>query len=567
MTRRKRTLGVLWIGVLGLAAAWTPTTATAQTIVVTARSLKDLAGDFEYLLKAAAPAGMDVQQVTGLVKQVQSGELVKGLDADRGFGVAITLPKDFPAGEPPTIVVAIPVTDLGQFLDSIKNFGITVDDKPGVEGFSHKVSGPNDNPTLFVVQSRGYALFTPIPDGAEKLKEVDPASWKAKGRPQALLSARVQIAEIPEGLKEQVLAQAEAQLQQQGERKPNEDEAEFKGRMAGQQLVMDGFKSLVRDGDAIALEIDLDRKAGELAVDLSFSGKPGTGVAKSLRSLAGRRSRFEDLVKDGSMAFWATFPMAKELRDGIAQGLDSAMTSELAGLSSPEKKKLYTRLAELLKKNLGAPDLDYGVAFGRAATAGGKAPHFSLIFGMKVQDGREFEKLVRDALEQEKPEKGMKVEFGVAKAADGTAIHRLSGPIDEKDPKDARIAEAFGKGMSLGFAFRDDAILAVLGEDSTGQLKMALDALASPRPAADGPGVPIAAIIRVADLGALADTEKDREDFRRVAEQTFAGENAKKDRLALVVKGEGDGLHLRLSLDVPVLKLLASVGHRMQMAK
>src|SRR5262249_36315015 len=149
--------------------------------------------------------------------------------------------------------------------------------------------------------------------------------------------------------------------------------------------------------------------------------------------------------------------------------------------------------------------------------------------------------LLRDAIAHEKPEKGFKMEFGVSKAADGTEIHRLSGPFKEDDPKEASMVKAFGKEASLAFAFREGSILSVFGEESTGQVKMALDRLAPSRPA-DGSNVPIAAVVRVADLDAFFDKEEERDKFRRAAEGAFAGDAAKKDRLSLAVKGEGDGL-------------------------
>lgn len=566
MIQRKRTFGLLWVGVLGLlapAATWT-TTATAQTIVVTARSVKDLAGDFEYLIKAAAPQGMNVQAAVDALNQLRSGEMVKGLDQARGFGLAITLPKDFPAGGvPPTVVVAVPVTDLGQFLTSLGNLGIAVDDKPGVEGFSHKVSGPNDNPTLFVVQAKGYALFTPFPVDADKLKAVDPSSWKAKGRPEAALSARVQLSEIPDALKEQFVAQLEAQSQPE-ERKPGEDEAEFKGRVAGARVAMDALKSLVRDGDALSLALDVDRKAGELALDLSLSARPGSDMAKSMRSLGGRRSRFQELAKDGSLAFWASFPVAKEFREGIVQGIDASTKAGLDKVTTDAQKKLFTRFVDLLKANIGASEFDYGIAFGRQEKDGKKAPHFSIVFGMKVQDGRAFDKLIRDAIEQEKPDKGMKVEFDVAKAGDGTGIHRLSGPFNEKDPKEANMLKTFGKGSSLAFAFRDDAIFLVFGEESVAAVRSAVEGYAANRPAAAGPGAPIAGVVRLADFGVFADDEGARESFRRASEAAFGGDAAKKDRFSVVLKGEGDGVRLRVSLDVPAMKYLATVGQSMK---
>src|SRR5262249_47441677 len=181
------------------------------------------------------------QSALDALNQFKSGEMIKGLDRARGFGLAVTLPRDFPQGGPPSIVAAVPVSDLGQFLDSLKGLGLAVDDQPGVAGFSHKVTAPDGNTNVFVLESRGYALFSLVPDGADRLKALDPSSWSPKGRADSTLAARVRLSEIPDALKEQFLTQMEAQANQKNEGKPGEKEEEYKARLAGQEYVLDGF--------------------------------------------------------------------------------------------------------------------------------------------------------------------------------------------------------------------------------------------------------------------------------------------------------------------------------------
>lgn len=105
-------------------------------------------------------------------------------------------------------------------------------------------------------------------------------------------------------------------------------------------------------------------------------------------------------------------------------------------------------------------------------------------------------------------------------------------------------------------AFRQDAIVASFGEDGLDSLLKALEKSSdAPATASDGP---IAMVIRVASLGEFAD--KDREAFRKAAADAFPGEGPKRDRVALDLKGEGDGIRLRLAIDVPALKLMVLAG-------
>jgi hypothetical protein len=544
---------------MGPAAA---TTAPGQTIVVTAKSVKDLVDDCEYLIKSVAPeADPMVQATLNNLNQFKAGALIKGLDQNRGFGLAVTLPKDFPQGGPPSVVAAVPVSGFMPFLDSLKGFGLTVDDQPGVPGFSHKVTAPDGNTTVFVLESKGYALCSLVPDGADRIRAMDPSSWRPKGRTETALSARVQVSEIPEALKDQFLNQLEVEAGQQKERQPGESDAAYRGRIAGQDLAYNAIQSIVREGDAIALDLDFNRTTSSVALELAATARPNTAMAKTLQALNARRSRFEVLGQDAVMALWASVPMGKALGDVMNDGIDQGVKEGLKTLNPEEQRKLHARFVDLVKANLASPDLDWGVAIRRSSSDGGREPRFSVLLGMTVRDGREFDRLIRDAVAQVKPEKGVKVSFDVMKTADGTAIHQMTGPYDEKDKKDADIIKRFGK-ASLSFAFRNDAVLASFGEDSPTALRQALERLASPLPPGPSSDGPVAGVVRVASLGELA--EENQQALRRVTAEVFPGDAVKRDRISLGLKGEGTGIRLRFAIDLPAFKLGVRMGQERQ---
>ena len=144
--------------------------------------------------------------------------------------------------------------------------------------------------------------------------------------------------------------------------------------------------------------------------------------------------------------------------------------------------------------------------------------------------------------------------FDVAKAADGTAIHEMTGPYDKDD---ADIVKHFGKG-SLAFAFRENDVLIAFGEDSKTALRKALEG--SSKPAASGSAGPVAVVVRVASLGEFA--EGNQEAYRKAADEVFAGKAVKRDRIVLGLTGEGDGIRLRLSIDLPAVKMAAKMSDK-----
>jgi hypothetical protein len=563
MTFRTPKFSVLLVSVFGL-AGWVETV-PGQTVVLTAKSGTELADDLESLIKAAAPEGDPrARAVLEAVSRFKAAELFKGLDRSRGFGLVVTLPKDPGADGPPSVVAAVPVSDFGQFLDSLKDLGLTIDDQPGVPGFSHKVTMPNGNPTLFLLQSRGYALCSLVPDGADRIKAMDPSSWKPRGRGEPILSITVQPSEIPEALKDQFLNQVEANVHQQDQRRPGEADSEYRGRLAGQNLVVKAFRSMVRDAGAITLDLDLNRKTSEIALEFAMTARPNTSMARTLRALTGRRSRFRGLSHDPIQTAWISLPVAKEVGDLVSDSFERELKEYSEKLESQAEKTLLTRFGELLKANLKVPEIDLGVAVQRTAPDGSNTTPLVVLGGMKIQSGREAERLVRDAIEKfklsenvkTKPGEDVKIHFDVAKAADGTAIHQISGHFEVTDTD---LVKSFGKPTGF-FAFREDALLVSFGENGLTPLRRALDGLSSsPAPGGDES---VSTIMHMARLGDFAD--KDQEKFRRAAAQVFRGDHAQHDRIHLGLRGDGDGMRLRLAIDAPVLKLLVLLGDQNQ---
>jgi hypothetical protein len=279
-----------------------------------------------------------------------------------------------------------------------------------------------------------------------------------------------------------------------------------------------------------------------------MTAKPGTAMARTLRDLNGRRSRFEGFGRDAALGLWVNLPLATALSDALANGFDQGLQDGLKQVKSDEEKKLLERLAELAKSNLTAADLDVGVAIRRANPDGQGAPRFVLVSGMRLKDGREFERLAREAAAKVKPQEGVQIRFDVARAKDGTAIHEITGPF--KDHENAETVRQFGKG-SLSLAFRADSVLAAFGEGSIEVLKHALDdAPAAPAGKSDGPA---AISLRMAALGEFA--EKNKEALKRATAEIYKGDAPKNDRMFLGLTGDGDGIRLRAAVDLLALKL------------
>lgn len=550
MTRRcvSAWLGVLLVpGLLGVVPRL-----PAQTLVATAHSAGRLADDLEYLAKALAPAGDESLQA-GLraLKQFKDGELVRGLDRTRLIGVAVTLPQD--PGGAPMVVAAVPVTNYAQFLDSLKDLGITVDADSGVPGFSHRVTTPDGAQTLFALEARKYAFFSLIPSRADSISKLDPASWRPKGGAEGDLSLALNLSQLPDAVRDQFINGLEASMAETEARRPDEPEAEYKGRMAGAKVSAEAVKLLIREGEAVELALTVDPSREEIVLDLTASARMGTSLAKTLAAFSERKSRFPWIEAGSPLSGWVSLPIPKQMGDALAETLETERKESESKAKDDAAKALNQRVYDLLKQAVTGGDLDMGLAVqGPVKNAAGQS-RYTIITGMKVPSGKDAERLIRDAAAQIPPEKRESLKLDAAKARDGTPIHQFVTPESTLDPK---LVKQFG---ATGFflAFPGDTALLTFGDEGEKAIRQAIDNLAKP---AVGRGDPASFQTHVSSLGQLAD--QDPEAVRQAAAEIFQGARASRDRITLSLKGEGPRLRLKLTVDVPALKFAVKIGRK-----
>jgi hypothetical protein len=552
MTRRP---ALTWLTVLffaGLPGA--EPTARGQTALATARSAGELADDLEFLARAVAPAGENgLQPVLDVLRRFKQGEMLRGFDRTRPFGVSATLSPN--PGEPPSVVAAVPVTDFAQFLDSLKALGMTVDDKAGVPVFSHKITFPDGERSVFALQSKQYAFFSLVPAGADQILTMDPATWRPKAGGEGDVTLALALSKLPDPIKDQFLGGLEASLAKQQDRRPNEPEAEYRSRMMTTRLGKEAIKSLIREGDSVELSLNLDRAKEEISLDLAVSALPGTALAANLNEFTSRRSRFSWMSAEGPLAAWLSLPVPKDMRETLAEQLQTTRKEAQSKAKTDAEKALAGRLFDLLKQTLTAGEIDLGLALQAPPKGSTGQPKFTLIGGMNVQNGREVERYVREAVAQTQPDQDFKLIFDAAKAGDGTSIHQLTVRDASHDPK---LGKHFGN-ASLFFAFPGNSMILAFGEEGLKSIQRAMASLAQP---AAGAAEPAEIEIHLSSLGQLA--EGNQEAIRRAAEETFQGASAGRDRLALRVRSEGQSLRLQLAFDIPALKFLAVTGRNEQ---
>jgi hypothetical protein len=552
MTRRR---AVTWLTVIVL-SAWPQalTQSRAQTLVATAHSTGRLADDLQYLAKSVAPEGdAGMQAFLQALRQFQEGELLKGQDRNRLLGMAATLPQN--PGEAPMVAVAIPVTDFAGYLDSLQALGMTVEAEKGVAGFSHRVTTPDGGRTFFALESKKYAFLSLMPTGSQGIKNLDPASWRPQSATSSDLSVVLRLSQLPEAIKSQFLANFEASLESKDRQKPNESDAEYKGRMASTRLGREAVKSLIREGDTAELNLGLDKASEQVLLDLVITALPNTPLAKTLSDFQGRKSQFSWLGAGTPLSAWLSVPLPKSLSDVFTELLDKVKKEGESKAKNDAEKVLNTRLFALLREALTAPDVDLGLAIqGPTKNAAGQT-RFTMIGALKTPSGQSVDRLFRDITAQMTPADKTKVKLDAAKSRDGTPIHQLSVPVASLDPN--LVKHCGDTGFFL--AFPRNTVLISFGDEGLKSIQQAAESLSDPKLAG---GEPLTIQTHLSTLGELSD--QDPEAVRRAAAETFQGARAGRDRIALSLNGEAHALRVRLTLDVPAIKFAVQMGQRNQ---
>ncbi len=464
----RRLTRVALASVVMTAAMGFSTTARAQVVVLTAKSAGVLMKDAKTLISGASMDPNAAKPLLGMIEQFEMPGALPGVDLTKPVGAFLDLPKA-PGPLPFTVVVFVPVTDYAAFMQMLPNFGFMVDPKSNTPGFSHTVTAPGGVPIpLLATNASGYAYFTTDPSTLSAIKAMKPATLLPKRPGAGDLSLTVNMDRIPDEQKQMFLADAPARPSAaQKEQKPGEDDATYKGRLIGIDASEKLFQTLVKDGREVSLDLGVDAAKGELAMEFGMSAKPSSTLAASFKKLGAMKSKFRGLGAGSMLTASAAVPMGESVRKLLNTGMEEAMKS--AEKKGEDQKAMASRMIETLKPTLNADSMDMAMAIqGPFPGKSGGDPTVAMVFAFAVKGGKKMETAMLDSLKTAKPAEKAKVTLNVAKAADGTTIHRIKG---DPDPKAAQFGDP-----NAFLAFREDTLFAAFGENGLDVLKKAMDA-------------------------------------------------------------------------------------------
>lgn len=510
---------------------------TVPTVVVRVASLDELSAHAKFLAALA-----DQEEV---VKQIAGGIEAQGDPKAGIFGIDPKLPLGFygtvgPQGFDSSAVLMLPIADEETFLTTLRLFNVKPKKgKDDVYSFEAEVEG--FSAPLYLRFANGYAYLTALTRAAVTGDALQKPSAVFPTGAGGVVWATFRIDQISPELKQLALGQIGLRLANLRESNfATESKAQEKfWEEAFDDLVRNRLGPLFADGKHVTLRLDLDRKSGELSIEATAEGKPGSKLAASLTELGQASSLFGRVAsKDAAARVAVNWAMTEKLRKALAAVVDESVQKSLDRAKDAERREKGKKFLDVVGPTLKSGELDAVVELRPA----GKL--HTLVVGAKIKDGEAVEKALRELMTDLPEGDRTRVKLD-AELVGSLKVHR----IDAKDDYDAKFKAMFGDGP-IYLALRSDALLLTAGE---GALE-AMNELATAKP---GPA-PVAQVdLNVRRLTLALATQRDDAtgDIEKAASEALKDG----DTIHAIVEG-GKAIKVRLAMKAAVLKFLVLLG-------
>jgi len=533
---------VPWTGLLGLMLAMPALARAAEekadkpALILRIAALDNVRADFRYLAQILGQEEK-AKQFDAMLKSKIGDKGLEGVDTKKPIGAYGSVGQ---MGIDSTLVVLVPIADEKAFLALLENLEIKADKgNDGVYTVNHdKVPTP-----VYFRFANNYVYVTARDkDALDKDKLLAPAVVLPAGE-VGMVSLTVNIDRIPDNLKDLALGRIDLSLANVKDKEaPNDTEARKKFRLAAIDELGTQIKSVFNNGGETTVRLDVDRATADVTLSLRLAGKAGSPLATTIKDLGQVKSITASLIgTDSAMNGVLNVSLPAKLRSLLVPVIEEVEKEAVAKEADKSKREAVAALFEALRPTLKSAELDI--------TGDLRGPYdsglYTAVAGIKVKDGlaidKTFRRIVADLPAEER--KGVMLD---AEKVGSLGIHRV-----QPDKNDENSKKFFGDNP-VYFAFRDDALLVVLGEKGLSALK---DALATEPKASKVMELQMS-MSRLAPL-----MVKDNKSAPAIAKKVFA-KDKDGDKVRLRLEG-GPMLKLRLSMKA---QLMAFV-HELHQAK
>jgi hypothetical protein len=453
-----------------------PLAAVAQTIkpvaIVSVASIKENLADAGYLTRTA---GMED---AGKSAMFFANALTAGIDKEKPMGLFI-LPQtggDFPA------VAFLPVKDLKVLLEVQKEYLGT----PKEVGNGILEVGAGTGRTSYIKEQSGWVFAATSKNMLTNLPQ-DPVTLLADLPTKYNVAAKLMVQNVPPELRRMLIDQIKFGMERGfAAQRGGRGNADNQGAQQMVQMWLGQLDRLINEADELVVGLGVDAEKKRTVLDIGFSAKEGTGLARQMALQMDLKSNFAGFVTpDAAVTISAVSRTSPEDIQQVQAALKSAR--EMWSKQLDDAPDVPAEKREAVKRVLGQIfDVIEKTAVSGRGDFGGSLillpKSLSFVGGGYIADGPAMEKALRDGLELAKgfaknQADFPKVEFNVGTHGD-VKLHRLTARVPGHEPE---VREVLGEQLEIIVGIGPQSVMFSGGKDAEGLLKKAVDRSASER--------------------------------------------------------------------------------------
>jgi hypothetical protein len=475
----------------------------------------------------AESVGMKEQakMIEGSLKGLTGPKGIEGIDPEKPIGLYGNIGPNLIDSE---VVGLIPIADEKTFVEMLGKLNLQA--KKGDNGI-YVMNIPNSPFPMFFKFKDGYMCAT-IRDekGIDDKKLLSPKDLLTAEK-TGVMSISLNLAGLPEDLIKNVVPQIELQIAEAKQKKiPGESPAVEKLRNDISEMLLQFVVQVFTQGEDLTMKVDMDRKAGDLGLGVSFKGKNGSELAKSIAGLGATKSMGAGMIsKDSVIHMNINSVVPETARKDFIKVFREGINKSIADEKDLSKKGAMEKMAKALTPTLESGNMD--AVMDVRKTGNGK---FAFLTAMKISEGKKIEEVIKLLYKDLPDSEKKKLALDFAKSGD-TNVHKVDILIQPADAKNF--------GSEPGYlAISNDVILFAGGEKSLSLINEALSSSSKLGPIFE---------FEIAFNKAAGLLTKEFPDAVEVAEKIFK-ENPNSDKLRVTLEG-GKELSLKMSMKSTVL--------------
>ncbi len=536
-------------------------------VVVSVSGYDELLGDIELVGRLTGNPDA-VKWVQRTIATVTSDQGLAGLDQTRPWGAVVQIDPEVAGqsgtAEPLKLLPGygvLPITDLPAFLGALENVvGRPEQPQEGV----FRLGGPRN--ALYLKQAGQWTFVAPSIESLSNLPE-KPDVLFADLAEEFDLAVRVHAVNLPDTLRETLVAELKKGAARDTQQRPGEEDDEFALRQRLSDHVLRSIITLVNETDQVTLGWALDHHAQKTFGELRVTARKGTQTARDMAGLAKLQSAFGGFVVPGAAltARW-THQAASGDADQAVAVIDALRKRVIEGIERdvPEKdvadaKRLAGQFIDAVRATASGGRMDGAAALildSQVAT---------FLTGAHVVEATKVEGVFRELAEKfrrEQPLIGSWLKLDADTYRD-VRFHTLTIPIPEesKAPEKAeereKIVQKIGPSAEMVVGFGKESVYFAAGRDAMKTLKQAIEN-------SEATGVQTVAPLRVSVAVKpiaqfLAEVGKQRDQAKAADAVAVLESVAGNDHINLVIRPIEQGVAIRLEAEEGVLKLVGKM--------